>query len=143
MKHYFNNDNLYLNNGNISGINYVNVNNIVADGKIKENNKFLDTTYLTSNHIYNLAYNYTAEIQYPPKLYTTTSTEDTVSLLGKLVYHQILYLDNQSIAYGSGFYELYSSSTYDTPTTKDRLFNFNTSETTTSPRFAINLYNSI
>ncbi len=26
-------DNLYLNNGNISGINYVNVNNLVADGK--------------------------------------------------------------------------------------------------------------
>ena len=135
-------DNLDLNTGNISGINYVNVNNIVADGKIKENNKFLDTTYLTSNHIYNLAYNYTAERQYPSKLYTTTSTEDTVSLLGKLVYHQILYLDNQSIAYGSGFYELYSSSTYDTPTTKDKLFNFNTTETTTSSRWAINLYNS-
>ena len=135
-------DNLYLNNGNISGINYVNVNNIVADGKIKENNKFLDTTYLTSNHIYNLAYNYTAERQYPSKLYTTTSTEDTVSLLSKLVYRQILYLDTISITHGSGFYEIYSSSTYDTPTTKNRLFNHNTTETTTSPRWAISLYNS-
>ena len=33
-------------------------------------------------------------------------------------------------------------STFDTPTTKDKLFNFNTTETTTSARFGINLYNS-
>lgn len=135
-------DNLYLNNGNVSGINYVNVNNIVADGRIKENNKFLDTTYLTSNHIYNLAYNYTAERQYPSKLYNSISQEDTVSLIDKSVYHQILYLDNQSIAYGSGFYEIYSSSSYDTPTTKNKLFNYDTTETTTSSRWAINQYNS-
>ena len=135
-------DNLYLNNGNVSGINYVNVNNIVADGRIKENNKFLDTTYLTSNHIYNLAYNYTIERQYPSKAYTTSSTQDTITLLDKLVYRQILYLDTTSITYGNGFYEIYSSSSYDTPTTKDKLFNYNTTETTTSSRWAINQYNS-
>ena len=135
-------DNLYLNNGNISGINYVNVNNIVADGRIKENNKFLDTTYLTSNHIYNLAYNYTSERQYPPKAYNTTSVEDTVSLLGKLVYHQILYLDSNSITHGSGFYEIYSSSTYDNGiTNKDKLFNFNYADTINA-RWGISLYNS-
>ena len=135
-------DNLYLNNGNVSGINYVNVNNIVADGRIKENNKFLDTTYLTSNHIYNLAYNYTTERQYPPKAYDTTSVEDTVSLLGKLVYHQILYLDSNSITHGSGFYEIYSSSTYDNGiTNKDKLFNFNYADTINA-RWGISLYNS-
>ena len=133
---------LDLNTGNITNINGIVANELIANGKIKENNKFLDTTYLTSNHLYNLAYTYTAERQYPSKLYNTTSSEDTVSLLGKLVYHQVLYLDNQTIAYGSGIYELYSSSSYDTPTTKNRLFNFNTSETTTSPRWAISLYNS-
>lgn len=135
-------DNLNLNTGNISGINYINVNNIVADGRIKENNKFLDTTYLTSNHIYNLAYNYTAERQYPSKLYNIIQPEDTTTLLGKLVYRSILYLNNQSISYGSGYYEVYSSSSYDTNTTKDKLFNFNTSETTTSARWGISLYNS-
>jgi len=135
-------DSLNLNTGNISGINYINVNNIVADGKIKENNKFLDTTYLTSNHIYNLGYTYTAERQYPSKLYTSIQPEDTATLLNKLVYRSLLYLDNQSISHGSGFYEIYSSSTFDFPTTKDKLFNFNTDETTDSARWGISLYNS-
>ena len=136
-------DTLDLNTGNINNINYITANEIISSGKIKQNNILLDNTYLTSNHIYNLAYNYTAERQYPPKLYNTTSTEETVSLLGKLVYRQILFLDTTSIAYASGFYEVFSSSTFDNGiTTKDKLFNHNTSETTTSPRWAISLYNS-
>lgn len=135
-------DNLNLNTGNISGINYINVNNIVADGRIKENNKFLDTTYLTSNHIYNLGYNYTSERQYPSKLYNIIQTEYTATLIGKLVYRSNFYLNNQSISHGSGYYEVYSSSTFDTTTTKDKLFNLNTSETSTSARWGISLYNS-
>ena len=56
---------------------------------------------------------------------------------------QILFLNTTSIAYASGFYEVFSSSTYDNGiTNKDKLFNHNTSETTTSPRWAISLYNS-
>ena len=135
-------DILTLNNGNISNINGISANEIIAAGKIKQNGILLDNTYLTSNHLYNLSLNYTTERQYPSKAYTIAQLQDTVSLLGKLVYHQTLYLDNQTIAYGSGIYEVYSSSSYDTPTTKDRLFNFNTTETTTSPRWAISLYNS-
>ena len=135
-------NNLYLNNGNISNINGISVNEIIASGKIKQNNQLLDNIYLTSNHLYNLSYNYSSERQYPSKLYTTTQSEDIVSLLGKLVYRNILYLDNSSISYGSGFYEIYSSSTYDTPTTKDKLFNFNTTETTNTPRWGISLYTS-
>ena len=136
-------DNLFLNNGNISNINGISTNELIASGKIKQNNILLDNTYLTSNHIYNLAFNYTAERQYPSKLYTSSSIEGTATLLNKLVYKQILFLDTNSISYGSGFYEVYSSSTYDNGiTNKDKLFNFNTTETTTSPRWAINLYNS-
>ena len=133
---------LDLNTGNITNINGIAANELIANGKIKQNGILLDNTYLTSNHLYNLSLNYTTERQYPSKAYTTTTQQDTVSLLGKLVYHQTLYLNNQTIAYGSGIYEVYSSSSYDTPTTKDRLFNFNTTETTTSPRWAISLYNS-
>ena len=136
-------NNLFLNNGNISNINGISTNELIALGKIKQNNILLDNTYLTSNHIYNLAFNYTAERQYPSKLYTSSSIEGTATLLNKLVYKQILFLDTNSISYGSGFYEVYSSSTYDNGiTNKDKLFNFNTTETTTSPRWAINLYNS-
>ncbi len=135
-------DNLYLNNGNISNINGITTNELIASGKIKQNGILLDNTYLTSNHLYNLAYTYTAERQYPPKAYNTTTQQSTTMLLNKLVYMQTLYLDNSSISFGSGFYNVYSSSSFDTPTTKDKLFNYNTIETTTAPRWAINQYNS-
>ena len=101
-------NNLDVNNGNITNINGITANELITSGKIKENNKFLDTTYLTSNHLYNLAFNYSAERQYPSKAFTTSSPETTVSLLGKRVYKQILYLDNTITGYGNGFYEIYS-----------------------------------
>jgi hypothetical protein len=44
-------NNFYLNNGNITNINGISVNEIIATGKIKEKNRFLDATYSTSNHI--------------------------------------------------------------------------------------------
>jgi hypothetical protein len=136
-------DTLNLNSGNIANINGISTNELIANGKIKQNGVLLDNTYLTSNHLYNLSYNYTAERQYPSKAYTTSSPETTVSLLNKLVYKQTLYLDTSGISYGSGFYEIYSSSTYDNGiTNKDRLFNFNTTETTNTPRWGISLYNS-
>jgi hypothetical protein len=131
--------NLYVNSGYINGID---INNLKTSGDIIESGTSLSSKYLTSNHLYNLSYNYTVERQYPSKLYTTATPEGTTTLLNKLVYNQTLFLDNQAISYGSGFYEIYSSSTFDTSTTKDRLFNFNTSETTSSPRWAISLYNS-
>jgi hypothetical protein len=140
---YLKSDTLDLNTGNITNINGITANELITSGKIKENNKFLDATYLTSNHLYNLAFNYTAERQYPAKAYTTSSPETTVSLLGKQVYKQTLYLDTTSISYGSGFYEIYSSSTYDNGITdKNKLFNYNTTETTNIPRFGISLYAS-
>ena len=132
-------DNLDLNTGNISGINYVNVNNIVADGKIKENNKFLDATYLTSNHLYNLAYGYSSEREYPPKTFTTATPETTTTFLNKLVYKQTLFLDTTFITHGNGYYEIYSSSTYDIDTPKSLLFNHNTSDLKNA-RWFINLY---
>jgi hypothetical protein len=47
------------------------------------------------------------------------------------------------MSYGSGSYEVFSSSTFDNGiTNKDKLFNHNTTETTTSPRWGISLYNS-
>jgi hypothetical protein len=126
--------NLYINTGNL--------NKLVASSSISENGILLSNKYLTSNHLYNLISTYSSERQYPSKLYTTTQPEDVVSLLGKLVYRNLLYLDNSGIAYGSGFYETYSSSTYDTATSKNKLFNFNTSETTNSAQWGISLYNS-
>ena len=135
-------DTLNLNTGNIANINGIAANEIIAAGKIKQNNILLDDTYLTSNHIYNLAYNYTAERQYPSKLYNTILQQDTITLLGLLKYRTSFYLNNQSIAYGSGVYEIYYSSQYDTNTRAENLFNYDTSQTTTSARFGITLYSS-
>jgi hypothetical protein len=103
--------NLYINTGNL--------NKIVSSSSIVENGAILSNKYLTSNHLYNLISNYSTERQYPSKLYNTASVEDTATIVGKLSYHQILYLDNSGVSYGSGFYEVFSSSTYDTPTTKN------------------------
>ena len=133
-------DNLFLNNGNITNINGISVNEIAATGKIKQNNQFLDTTYLTSNHLYNLAYTYSAEREYPPKAFTTATPETTTTFLNKLVYKQTLFLDTTSITHGSGFYEIYSSSTYDIDTPKSLLFNHNISDLINA-RWFLNLYN--
>ena len=135
-------DTLNLNTGNIANINGITTNELIANGKIKQNGILLDNTYLTSNHLYNLSLNYTAERQYPPKAYTTSTPEETVSLLNKQVYKQTLFLNSTSISYGSGYYEIYSSSTYDNGiTNKDKLFN-HTAADVPYPRWAISLYNS-
>jgi hypothetical protein len=138
-----NDNNVIFNYGNVSGINTIDVNNLTISGKITQYGELLDNTYLTSNALYTLSYNYTTERQYPPKAFNTSTSEKSVSFLGNLVYNQTLILDNTGISYGEGQYELYSSSTYDIGiTTKDKLFNYNTSETVNTPRWGINLYNS-
>jgi len=133
-------DNLNINSGNINGMD---INILKTSGNIIENGSILSSKYLTSNHIYNMTQTYTSERQYPPKLYTAKQPEDTATLLGQLRYHTNLYVDNQSISYGEGFYELYSSSTYNISiTSKDNLFNFNTSDTTPRARWGISQYSS-
>ena len=74
--------------------------------------------------------------QYPPKAFNSSSSEITTTFLGKTgVYYQSFTLDNTNISYGSGTYELYSSSTGGGSLTKEKLFDFSTSETTTSTHF--------
>jgi len=126
--------NLYINTGNL--------NKLVASSSISENGILLSNKYLTSNHLYNMTSSYSSERQYPSKLFSVSQPEGTGTILNKLVYKQIIYLDNNNITYGSGFYEIYSSSTYDTNTSKNKLFNFDTSETNNTPRWGIALYNS-
>jgi hypothetical protein len=134
---------LDLNSGNITAVNTINVNTINISGKVKQFGNYLDDTYLKPEDLYNLSYNYTTERRYPPKAYNSSTTEKTVNLLETLVYNQTLILDNIGITYGDGQYEIYSSSTYDNGiTNKDKLFNFDNTETVNTPRWAINQYNS-
>jgi len=132
--------NIYVNSGNINGID---INNLKTSGNIIENGLSLSSKYLTSNHIYNLSNNYTTERQYPSKLYTITQQETTKELLGELRYYTNIYLDSQSISYGSGYYDIYSSSTYENYiNSKDNLFNFNTADTTARAIWEISQYSS-
>ena len=136
-------DNLFLNNGNITGVNNITTNTLNISGKIQQFGNYLDDTYLRPEDLYNLTYTYTDERRYPPKAYNTSTTEKSVNFLNTLVYNQTLILDNIGITYGDGQYEIYSSSTYDNNiTTKDKLFNFDNIETTNTPRWSINQYNS-
>ena len=136
-------DTLSLNSGNITAVNTINVNTINISGKVKQFGNYLDDTYLKPEDLYNLSYNYTTERRYPPKAYNTSTTEKTVNLLNTLVYNQTLFLDNIGITYGDGQYEIYSSSTYDNGiTNKDKLFDFDNTQTINTPRWAINQYES-
>jgi hypothetical protein len=136
-------DNLFLNNGNITGVNNITTNTLNISGKIQQFGNYLDETYLRPEDLYNLTYTYTTERRYPPKAFNTSTAEKSVNFLNTLVYNQTLVLDNIGIAYGDGQYEIYSSSTYDNGiTTKDKLFNFDNSETTNTSRWGINQFNS-
>jgi hypothetical protein len=136
-------NNIEINNGNITGINNLTVNTLNISGKIQQFGNYLDETYLKPEDLYNLTYTYTTERRYPPKAYNTSTTEKTVNFVNTFVYNQILFLDNIGITYGYGQYEIYSSSTYDNGiTNKDKLFNFDAIETVNTPRWAINQYNS-
>ncbi len=81
--------NLNVNLTNYTNTNLANVSNLIANNMVSDNVLF-NYVFLSSNQLYNTAPTYTVERQYPSKLYTSSSTEDTVSLLGKNVYHQRL-----------------------------------------------------
>ena len=115
---------LNLNSGNIT-----NVNNITSSGKIKENNVFLESTYATINYVNTKLFNnsYSSERLYPPKTFNsytlaiTTSTE----ILGRSCFKETINLTSDNITYGSGTYNIYSSSSYgNSDFNRRNLFNF-------------------
>jgi len=116
---------LNLNSGNIT-----NVNNITSLGKIKENNIFLESTYATINYVNTNLFNnsYSQERLYPPKTFNsytlaTTSTE----ILGRNCFKETITLTSDNITYGSGIYNIYSSSSYgDFNFSVFNIFNFTT-----------------
>jgi hypothetical protein len=57
---------------------------------------------------------YTAERQYPPKLYDSSIEETTTTFLNKTVFTQTTTLNTAGITYGSGDYIIYSSSVFPT-----------------------------
>jgi hypothetical protein len=76
---------------------------------------------------------YTAERQYPPKEFNTSTTETTSSgelqnILPITYYKQTITLNTNSINYGYGNYDIYSSSIFSSQYDKKLLFNNNQNE---------------
>ena len=113
---------------------------LLVSGDIMVNNKLLSDTYANNDQIYTYSNVYSVEREYPPKAYNYTSLEDIETILSQLSFHQNFYLDETGINYGSGYYEIFSSSKYDNQTTKDILFNFST-QSSFYASWGISIYN--
>jgi len=64
-------------------------------------------------------------LAYPPKIWDTSDVETTTTFLGKTVIYQTIALNTSGITYGSGTYEIYSSTTFGSVYSKSLLFNKN------------------
>jgi hypothetical protein len=95
---YFNGDSII--NGTLSATNIYNktdVNNLLYY-KTDINNLLYDNTY-------------TIERKYPPKLFNSSSSNQIITYLNQTpIYNEIFILNTDNITYGSGAYEVYSSS---------------------------------
>jgi hypothetical protein len=81
---------------------------LICEGKIKENNLYLSNVYVNSNLIYDKSY--TDNRKYPPKLFTSSSSQSSITYLGQTpIYYETINLNTIDISYGSGTYEIYSS----------------------------------
>ena len=116
---------LNLNSGNI-----INVNNITSSGKIKENNIFLESTYATIDYVNSNLFNnsYSQERLYPPKTFNSyTLATSSTEILGRECFKHTITLTSDNITYGSGTYNIYSSSSYgDYNFSIVNIFNFTT-----------------
>jgi hypothetical protein len=134
-----NNDINFYNKG-VKTASITSAGDLLVSGDIMVNNKLLSDTYANNDQIYTYSNVYSVEREYPPKAYNYTSLEDIETILSQLSFHQNFYLDETGINYGSGYYEIFSSSKYDNQTTKDILFNFST-QSSFYASWGISIYN--
>jgi len=87
----------------------------------------------------------TAERQYPPKAYNDSTNENVITYLGQSgMLSSTITLNPIGITYGSGVYELYSSSRYNSSEYQKRdLFNYNTTTNEVGGHWAGGQYSSI
>jgi len=75
-------------------------------------NQLNSCNYGNDTNISNLIYDtiYTSERPYPPKLFTSSSSQSSITYLGQTpIYYETINLNTIDISYGSGTYEIYSS----------------------------------
>jgi hypothetical protein len=99
---------------------------IIYENAIPLTSKYLQyNTPIKSNVIINSIQNIgTVENKYPPKTYTTTTTETSYPYLSSLTSTiQTITLNNYNISYGAGDYIIYSSTTFGSTFSRALLFN--------------------
>ena len=85
------------------------------------------------SNYFNINSMYDIERVYPPKAYNSSSTETTITFLNKTVYYENITINDYINGYGIGTYNIYSSSAFvSAGYTKKLLFNYNTTEGTTT-----------
>jgi len=120
------------------------VNKIVGDGQVLN---FHEIQLFGSEKIVRVKQRFTEERVYPPKSYNsftneTTSTGDIINTNPSTYFKQTITLNTDNITYGSGVYELYSSSSsFGTTFGKHLLFNKNI-DVDPSTHWALNQFNS-
>jgi len=68
----------------------------------------ISNIFVNSNLIYDKSY--TDNRKYPPKLFTSSSSQSSITYLGQTpIYYETINLNTIDISYGSGTYEIYSS----------------------------------
>ena len=88
-------------------LNNLNISNIFVTSNVALNTSNILNTN-TSNLLFN--YNYSSIQPYPPKAYTSSSSQSTVTYLNQNpIYYETITLNTDGISYGSGNYEIYSS----------------------------------
>lgn len=102
--------NYTFNSSNLN-FNYTFDSSNILNNKINNNSNVI--TYNNSNLLFNT--NYTVERPYPPKLYNSSTSQSVVTYLNQNpTYYETFTLTTADITYGSGTYEVRSSSIDDT-----------------------------
>jgi hypothetical protein len=124
-----------------SGKNISTIYDKITDRQLEINN--LANTYVSSNQLYNYTYTYSSAQVYPPKLYNSASIETITTYLSQSVYYQVMQLDATGITYGSGTYEIYSSSSYDSVNTHNKVLLFNNTDEQLTAAWKNNNYDTV
>ena len=81
---------------------------LLCNSNIKLNQTNISNIFVNSNLIYDKFY--TDNRQYPPKNFTSSSSQSSITYLGQTpIYYETINLNTINISYGSGTYEIYSS----------------------------------
>jgi len=113
VSNIFVSSNVASNTSNVLNNKIDNTSNLIINNINYNSNLIINNSNTTTNLLFNI--NYTIEREYPSKLYTSFSSQSVITYLTQNpTYYETITLNTTDISYGSGTYEIYSSSIDDT-----------------------------